>query len=123
MGVVSLIIFGIILPQPFQELLVLVESPVKEFVFNNPLMLCIIVGLIQGGCEECGYYWMFKRGLKNYKSPNTALLCGIGRSGLELLYNLIILITLQYSGFTAVLMVVAILVAFGGTVGLSVFDF
>ncbi|MGL5352012.1 MAG: YhfC family glutamic-type intramembrane protease, partial [Clostridium sp.] len=122
-GVVSLIIFGLILPQPFTALLVLVESPVKEFIVNHPLLLCIAVGLIQGVSEECGYYWVFNTKLKKYRSPNTALLFGIGRSSLELLYNLIILITLQSSTFNAVLIVVARIIGFGGTIGLSIFDF
>lgn len=34
-GVLSLLIFGLLLPQPIQALMVLVESPVKDFFFTT----------------------------------------------------------------------------------------
>ena len=34
-GVLSLVIFGLLLPQPIQALIVLVESPIKDFFFTT----------------------------------------------------------------------------------------
>ena len=85
-GVVSLIIFGLILPQPLQALLVLVDSPIKYFFAVHTVILCVAVGIIQGTCEELGYFYMFKHALKKYQFKEVPILFGLGRSGLEFNY-------------------------------------
>gem|GEM_PF-3133292 len=34
-GALGLIIFGLVIPQPIQALLVLVESPIKDWLFSH----------------------------------------------------------------------------------------
>ena len=63
-GVLSLLFFGLLLPQPIQALMVLVESPIKDFFSQHSLILCVAVGIIQGLFEEGGYYLVFRTILK-----------------------------------------------------------
>ena len=52
-GAISLVVFGVLLPQPIQALLVIIDTPVKNFFVTHALCLCVVVGLIQGISEEC----------------------------------------------------------------------
>lgn len=70
-GAVSLVIFGLLLPQPIQAISVLVDSPIKKYFAIHPVLPCVMVGLLQGSFEECGYYWVFSKLL------NKNLLCHI----------------------------------------------
>ena len=67
-GVLSLLIFGLLLPQPIQALMVLVESPIKDFFSRHSLLLCVAVGIIQGLSEEGGFYLVIRSMLKKEKS-------------------------------------------------------
>ena len=51
-GAISLVVFGLLLPQPIQALLVIIDTPVKNFFMTHALSLCVAVGLIQGISEE-----------------------------------------------------------------------
>ena len=51
-GAISLVVFGLLLPQPIQALLVIIDTPVKNFFVTHALSLCVVVGLIQGISEE-----------------------------------------------------------------------
>ncbi|MDD5950087.1 MAG: hypothetical protein PUC39_10250, partial [Lachnospiraceae bacterium] len=55
---------------PIQALMVLVESPIKDFFSRHSLLLCVAVGIIQGLFEEGGYYLVFRTILKKEKSNN-----------------------------------------------------
>ncbi len=86
-GAISLIVFGLLLPQPIQALLVIIDTPVKEFFAAHQLSLCVIVGLIQGISEECGYYFVLKH-IKNEPPENMPFWFGLGRSTLHTLYDM-----------------------------------
>lgn len=90
-GAISLIVFGLLLPQPIQALLVIIDTPVKEFFAVHQLSLCVIVGLIQGISEECGYYFVLKH-IKNDQPENTPFWFGLGRSALHTLFDTVTII-------------------------------
>lgn len=122
-GIISLIIFGLLIPQPLQAVLVLIDSPIKDYFAANALALCIAVGLIQGVCEECGYYLMFRTLLRKDDSSQTPVLFGLGRSGLELLYNAVYIFASPVSAASCAIMLVSRLFGFGGTMGLTMLDY
>lgn len=90
-GAISLIVFGFLLPQPIQALLVIIDTPIKNFFVVHPLSLCVIVGLIQGISEECGYYFVLKL-IKIELSENMVFWFGLGRSILHTLFDMVTII-------------------------------
>lgn len=90
-GAISLIVFGFLLPQPIQALLVIIDTPMKNFFAVHPLILCVIVGLIQGISEECGYYFVLKF-IKIELSENMVFWFGLGRSILHTLFDMVTVI-------------------------------
>lgn len=52
-----------------EALLVIIDTPIKDFLAVHPLSLCVIVGLIQGISEEYGYYFVLKH-MKRESSEN-----------------------------------------------------
>ncbi|MBD5456379.1 MAG: YhfC family intramembrane metalloprotease [Lachnospiraceae bacterium] len=87
-GAISLIVFGLLLPQPIQALLVIIDSPIKNFFVIHTLSLCIIVGIIQGISEECGYYFVLKQISKKEQLKSLPFWFGLGRSLLHTLYDI-----------------------------------
>ncbi len=87
-GAISLVVFGFILPQPIQALLVIIDTPIKNFFVIHTLSLCIIVGIIQGISEECGYYFVLKQISKNEQLKNFPFWFGLGRSLLHTLFDI-----------------------------------
>ena len=79
-GALSLVVFGLLLPQPIQALLVIIDTPIKDFFVIHTLSLCIIVGMIQGISEECGYYFVLKQISKNEQLESLPFWFGLGRS-------------------------------------------
>lgn len=122
-GILGLIVFGLLLPQPLQALLVLVDTPIRQFFSAHAILLCVVVGLIQGVSEEAGYFYLFKHVLKKYRFRQVPVLFGLGRSGLEFLYNLIVLIVEYRSVFRMGIKLFARIFLFGGSIGLSVLDY
>ena len=90
-GAISLIVFGLLLPQPIQALLVIIDTPIKIFFVVHPLSLSVIVGLIQGISEECGYYFVLKL-IKIELSENMVFWFGLGRSILHTLFDMVTII-------------------------------
>ena len=43
-GAISLVVFGLLLPQPIQALLVIIDMPIKNFFVTHALSLCVVVG-------------------------------------------------------------------------------
>ncbi|KOP66985.1 hypothetical protein AMS62_18360 [Bacillus sp. FJAT-18019] len=123
LGIISLIIFGLVLSNGIQALFLLVDWPVSQFLYATPLILCIFVGLIQGICEEAGYYYVFSRHLKTWKGWKTPLLFGVGRSGLHLIFDISSIIAIGYSTNQILLSVVIVLVSNIGLFGLSIMDY
>lgn len=122
-GMISLIVFGLLIPQPLQAVLVLINSPIKDYFAAHSLGLCIIVGVIQGFCEEGGYYLIFRTLLRKETGSQIPVLFGLGRSGLELLYNVISILGTSVSITNAILPLVSRVFAFGSTIGLTMLDY
>ena len=80
--------FGVLLPQPIQALLVMIDTPIKNFFITHTLSLCVIVGLIQGISEECGYYFVLKQISKREQSKSLPFWFGLGRSLLHTLFDI-----------------------------------
>ena len=87
-GAISLVVFGVLLPQPMQALLVIIDTPIKQFFAIHTLSLCVIVGMIQGISEECGYYFVLKQLSRNEQSESLPFWFGLGRSLLHTLYDM-----------------------------------
>lgn len=64
-GMISLIVFGLLLPQPIQALFV--YTSLKSFFDSHLVLLCILVGAVQGISEECGYYIIMKKYIRKIK--------------------------------------------------------
>lgn len=122
-GALSLLIFALLLPQPIQALMVLVESPVKDFFGRHSLLLCAAVGIIQGTFEEGGYYLVFRTVLKKERSKETPILFGLGRSGLHTIFDFVTIFTAHISIFGCLIAVVGRLFSFGAMMGLTLIDY
>lgn len=123
LGVISLIIFGLILSNGIQALFIAMDWPASNFLLSSPLLLCIFVGLVQGICEEVGYYYVFSHQLKTWTGWKTPLLFGLGRSGLHLIFDISIIISIGYS---ANQLIVALCIVFLSTIaifGLTIMDY
>lgn len=122
-GALSLLFFGLLLPQPIQALMVLVESPIKDFFSRHSLLLCVTVGIIQGLFEEGGYYLVFRTILKKEKSKETPIAFGLGRSGLHTIFDIGIIFATRMSIFGCLIAVVGRILSFGALMGLTLIDY
>ena len=122
-GALSLIIFGLLLPQPIQALLVLVESPIKEFFETHSLLLCIIVGLIQGLSEECGYYFVFRTIFKNESSIKIPIFFGLGRSSLHTIFDIVTILMMHNNILNLLIAIFSRVIGFGALMGLTLIDY
>lgn len=122
-GVLSLLFFGLLLPQPIQALMVLVESPIKDFFSQHSLILCVAVGIIQGLFEEGGYYLVFRTILKKEKSKETPIVFGLGRSSLHTIFDVGTIFSAGMSIFGCLIAVVGRIFSFGALMGLTLIDY
>ena len=122
-GVLSLLIFGLLLPQPIQSLMVLVESPIKDFFSRHSLLLCVAVGIIQGLFEEGGYYLVFRTMLKKEKSKETPIAFGLGRSSLHTIFDVGTIFAARMSILGCLIAVVGRILSFGALMGLTLIDY
>lgn len=122
-GVLSLLIFGLLLPQPIQALMVVVDSPIKDFFSKHSLLLCVAVGIIQGLFEEGGYYLVFRTMLKKEKSKETPIVFGLGRSGLHTIFDVGTIFAARMSIFGGLIAVVGRILSFGALMGLTLIDY
>lgn len=122
-GVLSLLIFGLLLPQPIQALMVLVESPVKDFFSRHALLLCAAVGIIQGLFEESGYCLVFRTVLKYEKSKETPIVFGLGRSSLHTIFDVGTIFASRMSVFGYLIAVAGRILSFGAMMGLTLIDY
>lgn len=120
-GIISLILFGILLPQPVQALFV--YSPMKSFFTNHSIILCVLVGIVQAVSEECGYYFVMKR---IYNRENNSILpfwFGLGRGIVHTIFDIgsvILIMTSLISGISAV---VSRLLGLGALIQLTNLDY
>ena len=117
-GVLSLLIFGLLLPQPIQAFMVLLESPIKDF-----FLLCVAVGITQGLFEEGGYYLVFKTMLKKEKSKETPIVFGLGRSSIHTIFDFVTIFATHMSIFGCLIAVVGRILSFGALMGLTLIDY
>lgn len=122
-GVLSLLIFGLLLPLPIQAFMVLVESPIKDFFSQHSLLLCVAVGIIQGLSEEGGFYLVFRTILKKEKSLKTPIIFGLGRSSLHTIYDFGTIFATSMSVFSCLIAVGGRLLNFGAMMGLTLIDY
>ncbi len=122
-GVLSVLIFAVLLPQPIQALMVLVESPIKDFFSRHSLLLCVVAGITQGLFEEGGYYLVLRTMLKKEKSKETPIVFGLGRSSVHIIYDLGIIFATRMSVFGCLIAVVGRLLSFGAFMGLTLIDY
>ncbi|MDE6132539.1 MAG: YhfC family intramembrane metalloprotease [Oscillospiraceae bacterium] len=121
-GAISLIVFGLLLPQPIQALLVVIDTPVKEFFAAHQLSLCVIVGLIQGISEECGYCFVLKH-IKNEPPENTPFWFGLGRSVLHTLFDIVTIIIAFSNIWVFIFAVVSRIFSFAAMIELTKIDY
>ncbi len=122
-GVVSLLIFGLLLPQPIQAIMVLVESPIKDFFSQHSILLCVAVGIIQGLFEEGGYYLVFRTMLKKEKSKETPIVFGLGRSSLHTIFDVGTIFATRMSIWGCLFAVIGRILSFGALMGLTLIDY
>lgn len=122
-GILSLLIFGLLLPQPIQALMVLVESPIKDFFSRHSILLCVAVGIIQGLFEEGGYYLVFRTILKKEKSKETPIAFGLGRSGLHTIFDVGTIFATRMSILGCLIAIVGRILSFGALLGLTLIDY
>lgn len=122
-GVLSLLIFGLVLPQPIQAFMVLLESPIKDFFSRHSLLLCVAVGITQGLFEEGGYYLVFKTMLKKEKSKEMPIVFGLGRSSIHTIFDLGTIFAAHMSIWGCVIAVAGRILSFGALMGLTLIDY
>lgn len=121
-GAISLIVFGFLLPQPIQALLVIIDTPMKNFFAVHPLILCVIVGLIQGISEECGYYFVLKF-IKIELSENMVFWFGLGRSILHTLFDMVTVIVTFSNIWVFIIAIVSRIFSFVAMMELTKIDY
>ena len=84
-GAVIFLLFVMILEKPIQALVITGGHPVAAFLDANPVWWALVVGLFPGLFEETGRLFAFKAILKNRKNRETAVSCGIGHGGMEVI--------------------------------------
>lgn len=84
-GAVIFLLFVMILEKPIQTLVITGGHPVAAFLDANPVWWALVVGLFPGLFEETGRLFAFKAILKNRKNRETAVSCGIGHGGMEVI--------------------------------------
>ena len=122
-GAISLIVFGFLLPQPIQALLVITDTPIKNFFVIHPLSLCVIVGLIQGISEECGYFFVLKHLFKKEPSENLPFWFGLGRSLLHTLFDMATIIVAFSNIWVFIFAIVSRIFSFAALMELTKIDY
>ena len=84
-GAVVFLLFAVILEKPIQALVISGDHPVSRFLNANPVWWALVVGLFPGVFEETGRLLAFKTILKNRRNRETAVSCGIGHGGFEVI--------------------------------------
>ena len=122
-GAISLVVFGLVLPQPIQALLVMIDTPIKSFFVAHALSLCVVVGLIQGISEECGYYFVLKHISKKEQSESLPFWFGLGRSLLHTLFDVGTIIVAFSNIWVFVFAIVSRMFSFMAMMKLTMLDY
>ncbi len=122
-GAISLVVFGLLLPQPIQAILVIIDTPIKNFFASHALSLCVIVGLIQGISEEGGYYFVLNRISKREQSKSLPFWFGLGRSLLHTLFDIGTIIVSFSNIWVFVFSIVSRMFSFAAMMKLTLIDY
>ena len=122
-GAISLVVFGLLLPQPIQALLVIIDTPVKNFFVAHALSLCVVVGLIQGISEEGGYYFVLRQISKKEQLKSLPFWFGLGRSLLHTLFDIGTIIIAFSNIWVFVLAIVSRMFSFVAMMKLTMLDY
>jgi uncharacterized membrane protein YhfC len=99
-GAGTFLAFAIILKNLAAVPLVVIQSPVQEFIINNAVVYTLIGAVMAGLFEETGRFVALKFLLKKRTNRETAISCGIGHGGFEAMY-LLAGTGVQYLGYTS----------------------
>ena len=122
-GAISLVVFGLLLPQPIQALLVIIDTPIKNYFVTHALCLCVVVGLIQGISEEGGYYFVLKQISKKEQSKSLPFWFGLGRSLLHTLFDIGTIIVAFSNIWVFVFAIVSRMFSFVAMMKLTMIDY
>ena len=90
-GAATFVLFALILEKPIQNVLLfptvlgLQEHAVSSFLSAHPVLLALAAGLFPGVFEETGRLIALKTVLKKRRNKETAISCGIGHGGFEVM--------------------------------------
>lgn len=93
-GAAAFLLFALILEKPVQNVLLfptamgLPDHAVSRFMGAHPFLLALAAGLFPGVFEETGRLIAFKTVLKKRQNRETAISCGIGHGGFEVMFIL-----------------------------------
>lgn len=79
--------------------------------------------MVQGFCEEAGFYYVFSHQLKTWTGWKTPLLFGVGRCGLHLIFDTSSIIAIGYSTNQFLLALCIVLISDIGLFGLTFMDY
>ena len=120
-GIISLIIFGVLLPQPIQALFI--YTPLKSFFDSHLVILCILVGVVQGVSEECGYYVIMKKIYNRDKKEILPFWFGLGRGVFHLLFDICSVVFVMTSFGSCMVAIVSRLISLGALLVLTNLDY
>ena len=120
-GMISLIVFGLLLPQPMQALFV--YTSLKSFFDSHLVLLCILVGAVQGVSEECGYYIIMKKIYKKDKKEILPFGVGLGRGVLHTIFDIGSVVFVMTSLGSGMVAIIFRLIGLGALLVLTNLDF
>ena len=84
-GAVGFIVFARVLELGIHLACIVADNPVSRFINGNTVAF-VLYGIIMAGVfEECGRYIVLKYIMKKNRTPENAVLYGIGHGGIEIL--------------------------------------
>ncbi|MGN0245814.1 MAG: YhfC family glutamic-type intramembrane protease [Lachnospiraceae bacterium] len=120
-GIISLIIFGLLLPQPIQALFV--YTSLKSFFDSHLVLLCILVGGVQGVLEECGYYVIMKKIYNKDQKEILPFWFGLGRGVLHTIFDIGSVVLVMTSIESGVVSIISRLIGLCALLVLTNLDF
>lgn len=109
------------MPQPIQALFV--YTSLKSFFDSHLVLLCILVGAVQGVSEECGYYIIMKKIYKKDKKEILPLGFGLGRGVLHTIFDIGSVVFVMTSLGSGMVAIIFRLIGLGALLVLTNLDF
>ena len=120
-GIISLIIFGLLLPQPIQALFV--YTSLKSIFDSHLVLLCISVGAVQSVSEECGYYVIMKKIYNKDQKEILPFWFGLGRGVLHTIFDICSVVFVMTSLESGMVAIISRLIGLGALLVLTNLDF